>query len=155
MRWDYSTLWKRAAEIARALIACGMGKDSRVGILMTNRPEWISSFFGITLAGGVAIPLSTFSTAPELEYLLQISCISILLFERRVAKKDFTGMLCELEPQIRASGTGRPHRASFRSCDVSRWWTMSKEHPGSKTGSASSRTARRFRPRSLRQPPPP
>ncbi len=113
VRWDYSTLWKRAAEIARALIACGMGKDSRVGILMTNRPEWISSFFGITLAGGVAIPLSTFSTAPELEYLLQISCISILLFERRVAKKDFTGMLCELEPQIRASGTGRLASGKF------------------------------------------
>ena len=33
VRWDYSTLWKRAAErLPRALIACGMGKDSRVGI---------------------------------------------------------------------------------------------------------------------------
>ena len=29
---------------------------------MTNRPEWLSAVFGTTLAGGVAVALSTFST---------------------------------------------------------------------------------------------
>ena len=53
------------------LRACGVGKDARVGVLMTNRPEWIAALFGISLAGGVAVTLSTFSTPAELEYLLQ------------------------------------------------------------------------------------
>ena len=105
VRWSYSTLWDRAVEIGRSLIACGIGKDGRVGILMTNRPEWIASFFGVGLAGGIPVALSTFSTAPELEYLLQVSCVSILLFERHVAKKDFADMLGELEPEI---GTAAP-----------------------------------------------
>ena len=63
VRWSYAGLWDRAMEVARALRACGVGRDSRVGILMTNRPEWIAAFFGVGLAGGVAVALSTFSTA--------------------------------------------------------------------------------------------
>src|SRR5690348_9428505 len=59
-RWTYSELWERAVEVARALRACGVGKDSRVGVLMTNRAEWIAAVFGTSLAGGVAVTLSTF-----------------------------------------------------------------------------------------------
>ena len=64
-RWTYAQLWERAIEVARALRACGLGKDGRVGILMTNRPEWIAAVFGTSLAGGVAVTLSTFSTSSE------------------------------------------------------------------------------------------
>lgn len=106
MRWTYALLWDRAVQIARTLIACGVGKDTRVGILMTNRPEWVAAFFGVGLAGGVAVALSTFSTVPELEYLLQATNVSMLLLERSVAKKDFVQMLCELEPAIRAAPPG-------------------------------------------------
>jgi len=105
-RWTYAMLWERAVEVARALVAVGVGKDSRVGIMMTNRPEWIAAVFGTGLAGGVAVALSTFSTPPELEYLLQVSGISVLLFERTVLKKDFAAILGELEPQIRVAAPG-------------------------------------------------
>ncbi|MGE5697469.1 MAG: class I adenylate-forming enzyme family protein [Candidatus Sericytochromatia bacterium] len=96
MRWTYAELYDRAVDVARALRACGIGKGSRVGVLMSNRPEWVSSVFGISMAGGVAVTLSTFSTAAELDYLLQSSCVSVLLFERSVAKKDFAELLAEL-----------------------------------------------------------
>lgn len=99
-RWSYADLQERSAEVAKALIACGAGKDSRIGILMTNRLEWVSSCFGIGLAGGTVVGLSTFSTPSELEYLLRATGISILLFEREVAGKDFTAMLTALEPDI-------------------------------------------------------
>ena len=105
-RWSYGELWARAEAVARALVAAGVGKDERVGVLMTNRPEWVSSFFGIGLAGGVAVALSTFSTPAELDYLLQKSCVSALLFERTVLKKDFAAILSELEPQIARVGPG-------------------------------------------------
>ncbi|TAK99845.1 MAG: long-chain fatty acid--CoA ligase, partial [Rhodospirillaceae bacterium] len=107
VRWTYATLWERAVEVARALLACGVGKDSRVGVMMTNRPEWIAAVFGTGLAGGVAVTISTFSTPPELEYLLQASGISILLFEHTVLKKDFAAVLCELEPEILTAKPGQ------------------------------------------------
>jgi len=104
-RWTYSQLWERAIEVARALRQSGLGKDARVGVLMTNRPEWIAAVFGTALAGGVAVTLSTFSTLPELDYLIRASAVSVLLFERRVLAKDFAAVLAELEPAI---GTSRP-----------------------------------------------
>src|SRR6186713_1287460 len=52
--WTYDDLWERSVEVAKALVAAGMGRDARVGILMTNRPEYLSALFGIALAGGVA-----------------------------------------------------------------------------------------------------
>ncbi|OBI83805.1 class I adenylate-forming enzyme family protein [Mycobacterium sp. 1245805.9] len=97
-RWTYAQLWERAIEVARALRACGVGKGTRVGVLMTNRPEWLAAVFGTSLAGGVAVPLSTFSTPPELDYLIRASAIAVLLFERRVLTKDFAATLAELDP---------------------------------------------------------
>jgi len=105
-RWSYADLWERSVEAARALLAAGVGKDSRVGVLMSNRPEFLAAVFGVALAGGVAVPLSTFSTAPELEYLLQVSGVSMLLFEPQILKTDFAGSLTELEPGIRTAKSG-------------------------------------------------
>jgi len=105
-RWSYSELWDRSMDVARALTACGVGKDSRVGILMTNRLEWVSSCFGISLAGGTAVGLSTFSTPAELEYLIRESGVSIVLFEREVLAKDFVAILQELEPAIALAEPG-------------------------------------------------
>jgi fatty-acyl-CoA synthase len=98
VRWSYAELWERSLEVARALVACGVGKGTRVGILMTNRPEHLAAAFGTALAGGVIVPLNTFSTAAELLHLLQASCVGVLLFERHIAKKDFAAILGELEP---------------------------------------------------------
>jgi len=113
VRWSYADLWDRSVEVAQALIAAGVSKDSRVGILMTNRPEYLSALFGIALAGGVTVALSTFSTPAELEHLLAASCVSILLFEDRVHKKDFSAILNEMlnavEPQFGSVASGLSH----------------------------------------------
>ncbi|HET8882207.1 MAG TPA: class I adenylate-forming enzyme family protein [Solimonas sp.] len=105
-RWRYAELWQQAMAVAKALHACGIGKGERVGVMMTNRPEWLSGCFGATLAGGVATGISTFSTPDELDYLLRVSGVSVLLFERTVLKKDFAQMLCALEPQIAIDAAG-------------------------------------------------
>lgn len=105
--WSYDDLLARSLEVAKALVGCGLGAQARVGILMTNRPEFLASLFGIALAGGVPVALSTFSTLPELDYLVKASEVSVLLFEQRVLKKDFGDMLRELEPAIATAEPGR------------------------------------------------
>jgi fatty-acyl-CoA synthase len=112
-RWHYNDLWDRSVEVAQALIACGLGKGDRVGILMTNRAEFLSAVFGTALAGGTAAPLSTFSTAHELEHLVGTSACSILLFEQRVLHKDFAEMLLALDGAIPAGAAGRPSSLKF------------------------------------------
>lgn len=106
IRWSHDELWVQAEGVARALIACGVTKGTRVGILMTNRPEFLAAVFGTALAGGVATTFSTFSTQAELDHLLQASSVSVLLFERRVLKKDFVETLTALEPGVVAAAPG-------------------------------------------------
>jgi len=112
-RWSYETLWQKSVAVAKALIACGVGKDSRVGILMTNRPEYLSAVFGTALAGGVSVGLSTFSTAPELEHLVAVSGVSVLLFDGRVLKKDFGAVFAEIEPRIATAAPGQLQSPKF------------------------------------------
>ncbi|MFT3967904.1 MAG: class I adenylate-forming enzyme family protein [Sphingobium sp.] len=112
-RWSYEDLWNRSMAVARALVARGIGKGERVGILMTNRAEFLSAVFGTALAGGVAATLSTFSTPAELEHLVAASACSILLIERHVLKKDFAAMLAEIDPAL-ASAAGPGGIASVR-----------------------------------------
>lgn len=105
-RWTYTDLWERSIEVARALIACGVVHGTRVGVLMTNRLEFLSAFFGTALAGGVATTISTFFTASELDEVLRASGCSVLLFEQKVLQKDFAAMLRELEPGIAEAQPG-------------------------------------------------
>ncbi|MFD4459110.1 class I adenylate-forming enzyme family protein [Nocardia sp. NPDC058480] len=112
-RWTYDELWEQSVAVARALRATGVGKDSRVGVLMTNRPEWLAAVFGTALAGGVAVALSTFSTPAELEHLLGLSGVSVLLFERAVAGKDFAAVLTGLEPEIGTAAPGAVRSSAY------------------------------------------
>jgi fatty-acyl-CoA synthase len=113
VRWTYDDLLARSMEVARSLIALGIGKGTRVGVLMTNRHEFLAATFGAALAGGVPTPISTFFTAAELEVVLKASGVSVLLLERHVLKKDFGAMLAELEPAVQSSAPGELASLTF------------------------------------------
>lgn len=113
VRWSYADLWDRSVQVARALVACGVTPHSRVGVMMTNRPEWLSAAFGVSLAGGVAVLLSTFSTEPELEYMVRASGISVLLFEAQVVRRDFTAVITHLVPDLSSAAGGPLHSPGF------------------------------------------
>ncbi|HMP55970.1 MAG TPA: long-chain fatty acid--CoA ligase, partial [Novosphingobium sp.] len=87
--------------------------DARIGILMTNRPEWVCAFFGAGLAGGTAVGLSTFSTPEELAHLIRASGISHLLLEGQVLAHDFHAALLALEPAIATAAPGGLHAPAF------------------------------------------
>ena len=46
-RWSYRDLWDRSIDVAKALVASGLGKGERVGVLMTNRAEFLSAVLAI------------------------------------------------------------------------------------------------------------
>jgi len=105
-RTSYEQLWQESLRIARALVASGVGKDARVGLLATNRPEWVSGMFGIGLAGATCVALSSFATQGELEQQLRLADVSLLLFERSVASRDFAADVLALCPELRECAPG-------------------------------------------------
>jgi acyl-CoA synthetase (AMP-forming)/AMP-acid ligase II len=106
LRMTYRDVWQQSLLIARALAASGVGKDSRVGLLATNRPEWVVAMFGIALAGGTCVALSSFATLGELEQQLRLADVSTLLFERSVPGRDFAADLVALCPELKSCAVG-------------------------------------------------
>ena len=100
IRHSYEQVWQEACAVARALLARGVTKETRVGLLATNRPEWVTAMFGIAMAGGTCVALSTFAKNTELEYQLRIADVSVLIFERSVLGRDFAMDLIELCPDL-------------------------------------------------------
>jgi fatty-acyl-CoA synthase len=100
IRRTYQQVWDEAFAIARALVARGVTKQTRVGLLCTNRPEWITAMFGIALAGGTCVALSTFAKGAELEYQLRIGDVSLLIFERSLLGRDFAAEIAEICPEL-------------------------------------------------------
>lgn len=78
-RYTYHEFQARAQATAKALHACGVRHGSRVGLLMSNRPEWLEVSFGAHQLGATVAPMSTFYRAWDLEHVLRNSRVEILV----------------------------------------------------------------------------
>ena len=67
-RLTFSQANQEASEIAKGLLALGVGKGTRVGLLMSNRPDWALIFLAATRIGALVVTMSTFYQAPELDW---------------------------------------------------------------------------------------
>jgi len=88
-RWTYQELLQKSEQVAQSLTALGVSKGSRVGILASNRPEWLFCLFGAAMSGAVVVALNTFSTRQELIHQLKFADLSVVLVEAEVASKNF------------------------------------------------------------------
>lgn len=114
VRYTYQQLWNESVALSRALIARGVTKDVRVGLLATNRPEWVIAAFAIAMAGGTCVALSTFAKREELEYLLRIGDVTLLIAERSVLERDFIAEIIQICPELASSvGTTYSTRLPF------------------------------------------
>jgi len=95
-RWTYDDLWRESRRYAKGFLATGVGRGARVGLLVSNRAEWLAAAFGIALAGGVMVPFSTFATAEELEQLLAHSGVSILIAQRGFARSPLEALAADV-----------------------------------------------------------
>ena len=103
VRWSYRDLEREARRVAHAVLGTGAGKDSRVGILMGNRPEWVAALYGVALAGAVAVPLNTYFEPPELDYVLRHSDAKLLLTQTRLLGHAYVDQLVDLCPELARS----------------------------------------------------
>ncbi|HEX2137010.1 MAG TPA: AMP-binding protein [Microvirga sp.] len=97
-RYTYRALRDTVAAFAKGLHALGLGKGSRVAILMGNKPEWLIADLAICSLGGVMVAVNTWATTRELGYILSHSDADALILSDRFLRYDYIGMLEELEP---------------------------------------------------------
>lgn len=53
----YGELYQSAHEVAAGLIAQGLKREEAVAVMLPTCADFFSAFFGVTLAGGVAVPI--------------------------------------------------------------------------------------------------
>jgi acyl-CoA synthetase (AMP-forming)/AMP-acid ligase II len=85
-RITYAELDTATAELAAGFIAAGVGKGTRVGLIMPNSVQWVQIALALTRVGAVLVPLSTLLQPPELIAQLRVASVQYL-----VAVPEFRG----------------------------------------------------------------
>ncbi len=93
---------------ARALIALGVKKGSKVSVWATNLPQWYIAFWATTKIGAVLVTVNTAYKIHEVEYLLKQSDTHTLILEKGWRDSDYAGTIAELCPELKTKEDGKP-----------------------------------------------
>jgi fatty-acyl-CoA synthase len=104
---SYAQLERESIALARALVGAGVVKGARVALQMANRPEWATAAFAVALAGGVLVPVNTFATPEEADYILRHSDASVLLVQERLLRHAYLDDLRARHPEIADAQPGK------------------------------------------------
>ena len=75
----YEQLDERTTRLAHVLQGLGVGEGDRVGLLSTNHPSYLEVLFSCGILGAVFVPLNARLTAPEVNFAVQDSGLSVLV----------------------------------------------------------------------------
>ncbi|HUE35432.1 MAG TPA: class I adenylate-forming enzyme family protein [Mycobacterium sp.] len=85
-RISYRELGTTTAELAAGFVDAGVGKGTRVGLIMPNSVRWVQVAVALTRIGAVLVPLSTLLKAGELITQLRAASVQFL-----VSVEEFRG----------------------------------------------------------------
>jgi acyl-CoA synthetase (AMP-forming)/AMP-acid ligase II len=100
VRWTWAELRAESRRAAKKLVATGVGKGTRVGLLCTNRPEWLPVAFGVARLGGILVPLSTLWTRDEIRYALAHADVELLVMLPGFLRHDYLASVNEIVPEL-------------------------------------------------------
>jgi acyl-CoA synthetase (AMP-forming)/AMP-acid ligase II len=90
---SYAELDRRSARLARALLAAGAGKGSRIALLSPDGIFWVTAFLAALRIGALLTLVSTLCSPPELAHILRHSDTQFLLAARRFLGHDYAQKL--------------------------------------------------------------
>jgi long-chain acyl-CoA synthetase len=97
---SYDLLLRRAAGVAAQLIEKEkLQPGERVALWLKNCPEFIPSYFGILLAGGVVVPINNFLKPDEVSFIVRDAGVRILITDESLAEN--IQKLNSLLPELR------------------------------------------------------
>lgn len=80
-RFTYAEFGERCERLAAGLLADGVEKGDRVGYLSFNNHQLLEGYFGVLLAGAIAMPLNVRLTPAELAAILKHASPRVLIYE--------------------------------------------------------------------------
>ncbi|MFN8019348.1 MAG: class I adenylate-forming enzyme family protein [Acidimicrobiales bacterium] len=138
-RLSYAEADARSAQLAKGLLASGLGKGSRIGLLAPNSPEWVVAWLAATRMGAVVAMLNTYNKAPELRRVVRHADLHTLLTVGELLGVDELDRLEDAIPGVAGQDNERifvPSHPYFRAA-----WTWGVE-PRSWCGDVAALAAR-------------
>jgi fatty-acyl-CoA synthase len=99
-RLTYAALYGQATAVASGLWRLGIRHGEPVALLVSNRPEWITTALGCALLGAPVVAISTWSRRVELEYVLDHSQAVALVTLDGFLGADYRALLTEIVPEV-------------------------------------------------------
>ncbi|WP_339538562.1 non-ribosomal peptide synthetase [Pseudomonas sp. RA_15y_Pfl2_54] len=84
-RFSYGEIDQRANQLAYALIARGVGAETRVGVALPRSEAVIVALLAVLKAGGAYVPLDTSYPRERLAYLIEDSGLALLISDSSVS----------------------------------------------------------------------
>ena len=107
----HAALDEQSAAVASRLVASGVGRSSRVGLVMENGIEWATLGSAVMRIGAVLVPLSTLLKPPELLSQLQMATVTELIVTEEFRGRSYLSDLEAVAPGVTTLGPGRRHAA--------------------------------------------
>jgi acyl-coenzyme A synthetase/AMP-(fatty) acid ligase len=92
---------EESGNLAQGLLTLGVGKGTRVGIMMANSPDWVLCWLAAARIGALTVPISTLYQAPELAWVLEQADVDTLLVVDHYLNHDYVARL-ETIPELAA-----------------------------------------------------
>jgi acyl-CoA synthetase (AMP-forming)/AMP-acid ligase II len=100
---SYRELDERSARLARALLAAGAGKGTRIGLIAPDGVLWLTAFLAALRIGALLTAVSTLCTPPELAHILRRGDCRFLIGARRFLRRDYGETLAAALPGLEAA----------------------------------------------------
>lgn len=96
--FSYADMNLAAGKIATGFQKLGVKKNDKVAIMMSNRPEFLFTWFGLCKIGAVEVPVNTAHKGALLSYMINMSDSVVLVLEDSFAQqiKDILPELTKL-----------------------------------------------------------
>jgi len=78
---SYTHFNSKVSGVAQGLLDIGVKKGDRVGLMLSNCPEFLYCWFGCNKIGAVMVPINTAFKADETKYILNHSEASTLIVD--------------------------------------------------------------------------
>lgn len=109
----FAQLHERAQQVHRAFREGGVTRHDRIGLLSTNRVEWLETCFGASAAGAAVHCLNTWVTAREMQQLLEEAQCTVLVLLHAHGRRDYLADLRALVPELWEADPGEWRSSRF------------------------------------------
>jgi len=117
-RLTYAQAQEQSALLARGMLAIGIGKGTRIALLMPNSPDFVIAWFAAARIGAVIVPINTFYKAKELAFVLRHADVEVLLMADRLLNNDYLERLAQCLPALPARERPATHASPLFSGEL-------------------------------------